>query len=62
MRNLLEYPLTANEVTALLERDLQRYRDSKAIGGLDGLIYHSLLGALKDRSVMEKVLHQANVA
>lgn len=60
MRNLLEYPITADEVTQTVQRALDRYVETKAIGGLDGAIWHAVLNTLKDSAVMDKVLEAVN--
>lgn len=60
MRNLFEYPITADEVNQTVERALEKYVKSKAIGGIEGAIWHALLGTLKDTKIMDQVVEAAN--
>lgn len=60
MRNLFEYPITSTEVTQVVEQALAKYVESKAIGGIEGAVWHALLGTLKDSKVMDRVVEAAN--
>lgn len=60
MRNLLEYPVTPDEVNSTVQRAYNQYVESMAIGGLDGAIWFAILQTLKDKNVMDKVLDVIN--
>lgn len=48
MRNLVEYPITADEVLEVVNRALERDNVRKAIGGIDGCVLHTLYQYLID--------------
>ena len=53
MRNLIEYPITADEVRATVQRQLDRIEQDNTsgrmqIGGVDALIWSALLRVLED--------------
>ena len=60
MRNILVYPITAEEVQETVKRALDSYIDSKAVGGIDGVVWYAVLNALKTQTVMDIVLENAN--
>lgn len=53
MRNLVQYPITRDEVRALVQRQLDRIERDNAsgrmqIGGVDALIWSAMLQVLED--------------
>lgn len=53
MRNLVEYPITPDEIKATIKRQLERIESDNAsgrmqIGNIDGLIWAALLQVLDD--------------
>lgn len=57
MRNIREYPVTDNEVIGAVEHALERYKESVAIGGIDGFILYNIQDLLKnDKEVMAKLI------
>jgi hypothetical protein len=60
MRNILVYPITPGEVQATVKEALDKYIESQAVGGIDGVVWYALLNALKMQVVMDIVLENAN--
>lgn len=47
MRNLMQYPITHEEVIQVLERKVQEERDKQMIGSIDGLVLNTVLEFVK---------------
>lgn len=60
MRNLLEYPITADEVKKTVEHAAEAHRALGYVGSLDGIIWHSILKTLNTQAFMDLVLEEAN--
>lgn len=70
MRNILQYPVTADEVRQTIQHEIDRLNGfgdpSKIIvGGISGLVWNALLKTLdvqidKDLTVMDIVVEEAN--
>lgn len=57
MRNLIEYPLNAQDINNTLERALKRVSEERMVGTMDGVVFHQLLLFLKDPKNMDLVLN-----
>lgn len=57
MRNILEYPLTAQDIINTLEKDQKKYLQSGMFGGVQGLVYSQLINFLKDERNAQLVLN-----
>lgn len=47
MRNIVQYPITHEEVIQVLEREIKEEQDKKLVGGIDGFVLHTLLEYVK---------------
>lgn len=56
MRNILQYPLTGQEILTTLENAQKDYLSKMTIGGMDGVVYAQLLSFLKNEANMQLVL------
>lgn len=56
MRNILQYPLTAQDIINTLEKDQKTYLQSGMFGGVHGLVYSQLLAFIKDENNAKLVL------
>lgn len=68
MRNIAQYPITAEEVRQHLKQLTALPEDPRdlRIGGVDGVIWNAILRTLdvqidKDMTIMDLVLEEANV-
>lgn len=62
MRNLVEYPITADEVLYSVNRALEQEISRKIIGGYDGLVLHLLHQYLIDHpDVVDDIVEAAQV-
>ena len=60
MRNLIEYPITAEEVEQTIRNELALERSARTIGGVHGVIWSAILDAIKHQDVMDIILGEAN--
>lgn len=56
MRNILQYPITEQEILTALENAQKSYAEKMTFGGVDGLVYAQLVEFLKADNNLQKVL------
>jgi hypothetical protein len=61
MRNILEYPLNAEDVISTLESAQEDYEKKQLIGGMNGLVLSQLLAFFNDEVNMKNFLESTSI-